>query len=356
MRVNEHSPVCRDSSIELLRILMMFLVVSHHYVVNSGVSQLLLDSQKPLNVVFISLWGAWGKMAINVFVLITGYFMCTQDLTARRFLKIFLEYMFYAVVIFFVLSLLGFESFSFRRMANVCFDMFSTVDIYFTASFMWFYLGIPIYNRLLSAISQREHLSMTIGLLLMFVIPSTFFRNGNVFHHVFWYMTLYFVGAIIRRSPYRWMQNNKVCVPMLVMFVAVPSLFIITSSMRLIGGIWRMRAIFMINESNRLFAFLIGLFIFLVFKNYRVPQSRVINTVAQTMFGVLCIHASSDAMRKLLWQDIFNVVGILNCSFVYVVCHAVSCTLIIMIVCGGIDLLRCKFLEKPLFNKLFSRF
>lgn len=35
----------RDSNIELLRILMMLVIIAHHYVVNSGIAPLILGSQ-----------------------------------------------------------------------------------------------------------------------------------------------------------------------------------------------------------------------------------------------------------------------------------------------------------------------
>lgn len=35
----------RDSNIELLRILMMLVIIAHHYVVNSGIAPLVLNSQ-----------------------------------------------------------------------------------------------------------------------------------------------------------------------------------------------------------------------------------------------------------------------------------------------------------------------
>ena len=89
----------RQSNIELLRIVSMFLVVAHHYVVNSGVNEL-FDFSKPVsaNTLFLQWWGMWGKTAINAFVLITGYFMCRSRLTIRKMLKLYLEVQFYLTV------------------------------------------------------------------------------------------------------------------------------------------------------------------------------------------------------------------------------------------------------------------
>ena len=85
----------RDSNIELYRILMMLLIIAHHYVVNSG-----LDTKggpiyaDPLSApsLFLLLFGAWGKMGLNCFVLVTGYYMChgpevCQDISGDRILQ-----------------------------------------------------------------------------------------------------------------------------------------------------------------------------------------------------------------------------------------------------------------------------
>ena len=78
------SSLHRDSNIELFRIITMFFIVAHHYVVNSGLT---LDdgpiAANPLsaNSIFLLLFGAWGKIGINCFVMITGYFMCKSNIT-----------------------------------------------------------------------------------------------------------------------------------------------------------------------------------------------------------------------------------------------------------------------------------
>lgn len=75
----------------------MLLIIAHHYVVNSG----LMDPGGPIRAdllsvksQFLLLFGAWGKTAINGFVLITGYFMCTGKIRLRKFWKLYLEYEF----------------------------------------------------------------------------------------------------------------------------------------------------------------------------------------------------------------------------------------------------------------------
>ena len=89
----------RNSNLELYRIVVMLLIVAHHYIVNSGVLDLMYEHPFSGNAIFLFLYGMWGKIGINCFVLITGYFMCKHKITARKFLKLFLEIEFYNIII-----------------------------------------------------------------------------------------------------------------------------------------------------------------------------------------------------------------------------------------------------------------
>lgn len=81
----------RDSNLEFYRIITMLLIVAHHYVVNSGVMDLMYKNPFSANAIFLFIFGMWGKIGINCFVLITGYFMCKRTITVRKFLKLLLE-------------------------------------------------------------------------------------------------------------------------------------------------------------------------------------------------------------------------------------------------------------------------
>ena len=77
----------RSSNLELFRIISMLLIIAHHYVVNSGLSASdgpLYTEALSVNSVIMFLFGAWGKTGINCFLMITGYFMCTSQITAKN--------------------------------------------------------------------------------------------------------------------------------------------------------------------------------------------------------------------------------------------------------------------------------
>lgn len=51
------------------------------------------------------------------------------------------------------------------------------------------------------------------------------------------------------------------------------------------------------------------------FKDLKIKQSRTINIIGGSTFGVLCIHANSDTMRKWLWGTVLNVKGAYSLHF-----------------------------------------
>ena len=76
--------VRRESSLELYRIILMFLIVAHHYVVNSGVWNVVNADPLSPKSLFLLEFAAWGKTGINCFMMITGYFMCKSNITLRN--------------------------------------------------------------------------------------------------------------------------------------------------------------------------------------------------------------------------------------------------------------------------------
>ncbi len=52
----------RNSNLELYRIIVMLLIVAHHYVANSGLGSVLQENPLSERSLFFYLFGAWGKL------------------------------------------------------------------------------------------------------------------------------------------------------------------------------------------------------------------------------------------------------------------------------------------------------
>lgn len=98
-----------------------------------------------------------------------------------------------------------------------------------------------------------------------------------------------------------------------------------------------------------------GVSIFLFFKNLKIKQSKLINQIAATTFGILLIHANSATMRTFVWKDLLHVQEMYTKPFGGLVFHAVASVVGIFVVCSVLDYLRICLLEKPLFRWIESK-
>ena len=141
----------RNSNLELYRIIVMLLIVAHHYVVNSGLMSVMKEEPLHIHSIFLYLFGMWGKTGINCFVMITGYFMYKSHISLRKFMKLLFEIYFYSLIITGTFLLTGYAHPSFSTVFYAWVPIQSWgvnyvswfVVLYFIASYIRLY-GFPI--------------------------------------------------------------------------------------------------------------------------------------------------------------------------------------------------------------------
>lgn len=330
----------------------MLLIIAHHYVVNSGLSDVIFENPTSGRSLFLLLFGAWGKTGINCFVLITGYFMCTSQITAKKFLKLIFEIEFYNIIIYTSFILTGYEPFSIK-------SLFLTIVPFakiegFTNCYLVFFLFIPFLNILISHMNEKTHLRLiliSVSILTIWGTIPKFYVPNN---YVMWFPVLYFISSYIRLYPKKVFFDVKIwgIITLALLTISALSVIAMTYLSQYAGKTGFRYPYWFISDSNKIFAVVLSVSSFMFFKNLNLKYNRFINTVAASTFGVLMIHANSDAMRQWLWKDTFNNVGMYGSP--YFILHAVGSVLTVYIVCTVIDYLRIYFLEKP-FLRLYDR-
>lgn len=107
---------------------------------------------------------------------------------------------------------------------------------------------------------------------------------------------------------------------------------------------------FFVSDSNKIFAVAVAVSSFLWVKNVDLRYNRFINIAGASTFGVLLIHANSDAMRQWLWKDLVDCVGHYYLPPFQLICYFSVCVISIFIVCTLIDWIRIKTIEEPFFR------
>ena len=346
---NKRGGGTRSSNLELYRIIVMLLIVAHHYVVNSGVLDVMYQQPLSANSILLFLFGMWGKIGINCFVLITGYFMCKSNITIKKFLRLVLEVEFYKVVIYLVFIASGYESFSLTGVAKAILPI-TSIGTNFTGCFLVFYLCIPFLNILVRNMSEKQHLALLGLVFFTYIFMGTVPKFGVTMNYVSWFICLYFIASYIRLYPKELFEKAKlwgVCTVVLAILCILSVLCCVWIGARIDKQI----AFYFVTDSNTFLAVCIGVPSFLFFKNLKIKQSRMINTIAASTFGVLLIHANSDTMRKWLWQTVLNVKGAFSLSTPLLVLHATLSVLGVFTVCVIIDQIRIRTVERFVLDK-----
>lgn len=98
----------RQSNIELLRIISMILILAHHFSVHGGFN--ILKTSFTINRLWIQFLQFGGKIGVNIFVIISGYFLITsKGIKISKVLKLWLQLFFYSVSIYTLFVLTGVE-------------------------------------------------------------------------------------------------------------------------------------------------------------------------------------------------------------------------------------------------------
>lgn len=346
----------RNSNLELYRIVCMLMIVAHHYVANSGLAASdgpITQQPTSLNSLYLSIFGMWGKTGINCFLLITGYFMCKKTITIRKFTKLLTSIYFYKILIFSILLIFGYETLSAKRVLQIISPIWG-LNSNFVSCFIVFWLTIPFWNILIRHMTKQQHKSLLLLLLGSYTLLGSMPTFHVAFNYVSWFGILYLTASYIRLYPKPIYENRKLWLAMTVGSVMLAILSV--SGIQYLFGF--QYAHFFVSDSNKFLAVIVSISSFLLFKGLPPPHTKVINPIGASTFGVLLIHANSDAMRTWLWKDTVNCVGHYSLPILSLAGYTFGVVILIFGLCICIDRLRIMIIEKPFFrwyDRVFNR-
>ncbi len=336
----------RQSNVELYRIIVMLLIVAHHYLVNSklqGVVNAGLCSTP--RTIFYLLLCAWGKTGINCFVCITSWFMCKSNINAKKFIKLLCQIYFYRLLFSAVFICTGSIELTPRRLFSILFPLGGHVDTGFINCFIVFYLCIPFLNRLLGSISQLMHFRLVMIFLGIYTFATAIPYFSIQFNYISWFIVLYVTVAYLRFYKSSFTESRKYCgFSMLVLIcIAVFSIIAIFLLTCYVNKKYIDLVYYWISDSHKILACGIGITSFLFFKNLNIPSSKIINAISATTFGVLLIHADSRAMKHFIWDGLIRASEFVDSKWFVV--HSIGSVLAVFAVCSLIEFLRIKLIE-----------
>ncbi len=342
--------VSRNSALELLRIISMILIIAHHYSVHGFMIKDIEFSRNKYIIDFLSLGG---KLGVNCFIFISGYFSIKSKFTIKKLLKLEGQVLFYSIsfLILFLTVLTPIEPIGMRLVLK------SFLPIIY--SFYWFattYIVLMILsqyiNTLILNINKTTHAKLICILVFIWsIIPN--FTFGNLSYSVLgWFITLYLIATYIR--IYIDISNINLKLNKRIMIITTLILFLSVIVFNYLGNKYNIN-VFLSNSTyfkkdNSILILIISVSLFLTCLSYNWYNS-IINIIASTTFGVYLIH-DNYFVRPFIWKTIFHCEE--NYYSNHLIIHAIFSIIIVYISCTFIELLRQITIEKVYFKLLES--
>lgn len=204
----------RKSNFEILRILAMFMVLVLHYLDKGNILTSLAEPFDAQSYVAYLL-ESFAIVAVNVYVLITGYFMCESSMKISRLLQILCQMMWYVLLIPVVLAALGqvdvsgFTTYDWLRL------MFPVhmKHYWFVTSYVILMLFVPFLNVAVKHMSKMQHLTCSVLLVVYQTLPKSVvplvFTDDDAGYGPIWLICLYLIAAYIRKYGIPFFSSAK---------------------------------------------------------------------------------------------------------------------------------------------------
>lgn len=334
----------RQTNIELLRIISMLMIVFHHFAVHGGFDW------KTSYITIPHFWYNFivmgGHIGVNIFVLISGYFLITSSgkfLNFKKILRFWGQIFFYSISIFVIFSLLHVHDYGVKTFIKSVFPI-TFSSWWFASTYFVLYIIHPFLNIFLNSLNKKNYQILLMMLIIIWSVIPTFTTSGFQCNPLWWFVTLYAIAGYARRYGFNPAYTTK------TYFILWGILSVLTyfSSVifTVLGTRWK---VFSTHTSyfygeQTLPALLISITLFMAFVTLKIGYHGLVNKLATATFGVYLIH-DSNIVRPFLWIDVFQNFQYQNSIFL--IPYSIFVVIFVYIICTGIDLMRQHIFEKP---------
>lgn len=336
----------RNSNFELLRIVSMILILVFH----SFFYSFSYLNDFCYNKILYILISSWGLVGVCCFVFISGWFNVKENyvFNIKRIIKLILQVIFYGLLVCFLCKLTNFTDIGWADIKKNILVLFNS-EYWFVTAYIFLILLVPFLNKIIFSLN-RSTLKKLVILLTIFSIYKTIYEFGPL-SDIIYFVYLYLLIGYLKLTPNNFFERNakKGCV---MSFIFTISVFLWMFYMNTHHHIpYLLNNPSLVIKRHSVFMTVCSLFLFYVFKNMKIRNSKFINLISSTTLGIYLLHDNS-LVRK--WGNTFLHLPRYVHSRRFIFLGVGGC-LLIFIIGIVIDLFRQYCLEKPIVDKILNR-
>lgn len=317
----------RNSSLELLRIIAMFLIILAHanqhgvYFANKTFNSLL----------FGALFSHLGVVGNWLFFLISGFFLKEDSFSWKKVFRLWFQVFSTSVIIGFIVfitqipiirygsdALNSYKKYGFvvtATPAGMKEIIISLMPCYFSTcwyatAYLVFFMAVPFLDLYLKTLSRDTHKKL---IILMSVLGTviTVFPGERFFipSDVYPFILAFFIGKYIKLYKPRFLMSvkNNVFMSVSVLLLLISYKLVATLLLPKFGipEKYTINIITVFDKNTSFPIMMISLALFCIFLNIKPFYSKFINIMASSTFGIFLIHANM-LIKYWIWHRVWR--------------------------------------------------
>lgn len=336
----------RIASIEVLRSLAMLMVITMHYLDKGKVNISLAEPQTVMSVLGWLLH-SFCIVAVNCYVLISGYFLVESKFKWQRLVELICHVLFYSLLVYFAMKAFGIlpepETTLYKWLLYLL--PIHTNHYWFATSYILLYVFSPILSAGIKAL-DRKQLGITIVWALLFlsvaktILPFQM-ELDSFGYDVTWFVVLFLIAGYIRLYGINHIKTSKkgLCIYIGVSIITFVWMLIIRTVSLSIGkmGYFVTRTF----DYNHALCLISSVALFLCFLYWKAPENlltKLAVAIGPYTFGVYLLHEQWE-MRHV-WPKLLQTEKYAGTSLQFL--HWIISILIVFTVGIAVDWLRSR--------------
>ena len=303
----------RNSSIELLKIISIFMIVLSHSVplwsieIQEGLIDLNLASLDIQNMILV-FFKYLGQIGNAIFIICSSYFLLDNNkINAKKVLYIMADVFFISIAFLIVFLLLGYNLSSKELIKQIFPTTFK--NNWFVTVYLIFYIIHPLLNIIIEKLNKKSLLHICMFIVIYYFCIQFIFEPTTNYQDIVGFVLIYFIVAYLKNFLRNYSLNKKLNIIVLLISCIAFISFIILENF--IGC-----KIKMLSDNILRFATLmnplviiisISLFNLFVNKNY---NNLKINYISSLSLLIYLIHENAlvrEYTKAFYWTNIENI-------------------------------------------------
>lgn len=346
----------RNSNIEMLRIIAMFMIIGHHYRVWSTAGGVDYSVNSFVGVLF----NMGGKYGVDLFVIISSYFLVDSKFKFNRIIRTWAQTWSYSVF-FLIVTLIFNASVVSGKTILMSILPISYKNYWYVTAYIGLLIISPYLNILFRNVTKKQHLMLVLILTSMYFLwPSILIKSNTYFSHLGMFITIYTIISYLKKHyKFKLKTSTAICGSGTIYLL----IFLGGCCFTYLGEVdpgkkefWEYCKVSGFSEYSILLL-ISAILLFYAFASMPVRSNKIIDRISHTTFGIYLIH-DNCFFREVLWGELLRTKDYLYSSMYFV--YSLIAIIVVFVISMCIEMLFEKLWEickiKNLLEKVERKF